>query len=140
MTVKEKLVGAKVGDQLFSTTEHIERDAMVRYAGASGDFNTIHYNDAAAKAAGLPGVIAHGMLTMGIIGSLVENWLGDVAAVKSFTTRFSAMLVVDGTTGADLTVSGTLAELTEDSATIEVSAVSGEGQNIVTNTEVVVAL
>ncbi|WP_114855630.1 MaoC/PaaZ C-terminal domain-containing protein [Brachybacterium sp. YJGR34] len=78
-----------VGQELSRTRHELSRDTLVRYAGASGDFNPIHYNDAVATEAGLPGVIAHGMLTMGTAVSGLLDALGDPTAVRAYSSRFT---------------------------------------------------
>jgi acyl dehydratase len=70
------LDGLSVGDVVAEEEFSLSRDSLVRYAGASGDFNPIHYRDDVAQSVGLPGVLAHGMLTMGIAGSVVTDWCG----------------------------------------------------------------
>lgn len=82
------------GAEVFTRTVALSRDRLVRYAAASGDFNPIHYNDTVATSVGLPGVIAHGMLTMGLAGSVLTDWLeslapGGAARVRRYGTRFS---------------------------------------------------
>lgn len=108
----QDLRSAAVGDALFTRGIEISRDRLVRYAGASRDFNPIHYNDAVATSVGLPGVIAHGMLTMGAAGSALTDWLGaDAAAVARYGTRFSRPIAVPATGSVALTVTGTLGAL-----------------------------
>jgi acyl dehydratase len=105
----------EVGTELPARTFPITRADLVRYCGASGDFNVIHWNERVAKAVGLPDVIAHGMLTMAEAGRLVTDWTGDPGAVESYTVRFSRPVVVpDDDTGAVLTVSGTVEDKRED--------------------------
>jgi acyl dehydratase len=87
----------------------------VRYAGASGDFNPIHWSDRVAGAVGLPGVIAHGMLTMALAARLLTDWAGDPAAVVEYGVRFARPVVVpDDDEGVTVTASGTVAELRGD--------------------------
>ena len=73
-----------VGDVVATGSYRIDRDALVRYAGASGDFNPIHYRDDVAQSVGLPGVLAHGMLTMGVAVQPVVGWLGDRGAILDY--------------------------------------------------------
>lgn len=82
----------------------IGRDSLVRYAGASGDFNPIHYRDDIAESVGLPGVLAHGMLTMGIAVQPVIDWLGDPGRVLDYGVRFTRPVVVDPADGAAITI------------------------------------
>ena len=89
----------EVGRQIGSTTIDITRQDLVRYAGASGDLNPIHWNQAFAEGVGLPGVIAHGMFTMGAVVQLVTDWVGDPASVIDYQTRFTKPVVVEDTTG-----------------------------------------
>ena len=79
----------EVGTVLPSITATFTRETLVRYAGASTDFNPIHYSDRAASELGLPGVIAHGMLTMGTALRVVTDWCGDPARVLSYYVRFT---------------------------------------------------
>lgn len=103
-----ELTDAAVGDVLFTREVVLTRDRLVRYAGASRDFNPIHYNDAVATQAGLPGVIAHGMLTMGLAGSALTDWLGHTGDVARFGTRFSRPIPVPATGGVILAITGTV--------------------------------
>lgn len=94
-----------VGDEVANAEHLITRDSLVRYAGASGDFNPIHYRDDIAEFVGLPGVLAHGMLTMGIAIQTVVDWAGDPSRVVDYQVRFTRPVVVDRNDGATLTVS-----------------------------------
>ena len=117
-----------VGEQLPARTFPIRRVDLVRYAGASGDFNVIHWNERVAKSVGLPDVIAHGMLTMATAARLVTDWAGDPGAVVEYGVRFIKPVVVpDDDQGASLQVSGTVAAKDEESRTVRVdlTAVSG---------------
>ena len=89
-----------VGTALPKQTFPIERATLIRYAGASGDFNPIHWDERTATAVGLPDVIAHGMLTMAIAVRVVTDWLGDPGAVLDYKVRFTKPVVVasDGPT------------------------------------------
>ncbi len=86
------------GDAIATRTIDITRADLIRYAGASGDFNPIHWSEATATAAELPGVIAHGMLTMGLVVDLVSEWVNNPAAIIDYQTRFSGMVPVEETT------------------------------------------
>ena len=122
-----------VGDVVAEQTFHLTRDSLVRYAGASGDFNSIHYRDDIAASVGLPGVLAHGMLTMGVAVQTVVNWIGDPGRVQDYQVRFTR---VDPTNGADVTVGAKVAALEEDgqvaridlTATYEEQTVLGKAQ------------
>jgi acyl dehydratase len=104
------------GTELEPKTYHATRLNLVKYAGASGDFNVIHWSDRLATKAGLPGVIAHGMYTMAQAGRYVTELAGgDPGAVTGFSVRFSAMVTVpDDDHGATIEVSGTVAEQIDD--------------------------
>jgi acyl dehydratase len=104
-------VGTVVPERQFQVT----RTDLVRYAGASGDFNPIHWSGRVAGAVGLPGVIAHGMLTMALAARLLTDWAGDPAAVVEYGVRFARPVVVpDDDEGVTVTVSGTVTELRGD--------------------------
>ncbi|OAA26494.1 acyl dehydratase [Frankia sp. EI5c] len=103
VTYDEVEVGTEIGDRVFT----LRRADLVRYAGASGDFNPIHWSERAAREAELPGVLAHGMLTMATAGRLVTDWVGDPAAVLEYGVKFSSPVVVpDGDEGAEVSVRG----------------------------------
>ncbi len=105
----------EVGTELPARTFAITRADLVRYCGASGDFNVIHWNERIAQAVGLPDVISHGMMTMAQTGRAVTDWAGDPGAVLSYSVRFSRPVVVaDDEQGATLTVSGTVEEKLDD--------------------------
>ncbi|SEF09178.1 MaoC family dehydratase [Jiangella alba] len=104
-----------VGDVVADQTYWITRENLVRYAGASGDFNPIHWNERVAKSVGLPGVIAHGLLTMGLAGRLLTDWLGDPAAVVEYGVRFARPVVVpDDDTGVAVRVAAIVTDVRDD--------------------------
>lgn len=108
-------MGTEVGDELPALSVRVSRDRLVRYAGASGDFNPIHWNERVAGEVGLPGVIAHGMLTMALGGRLVTDWLGDPGKVLEYGARFTRPVVVaDDEDGALVEFTGTVSEVGED--------------------------
>lgn len=102
------------GDVVAEENFHLTRDNLVRYAGASGDFNPIHYRDDIAVSVGLPGVLAHGMLTMGLAVQPVSNWVGDPARIVDYQVRFTRPVLVDGATGADVTITATVGALEDE--------------------------
>lgn len=102
------------GDVVAEESFHLTRDNLVRYAGASGDFNPIHYRDDIAVSVGLPGVLAHGMLTMGFAVQPVSNWVGDPARIVDYQVRFTRPVLVDGANGADVTVTATVGALEDE--------------------------
>ncbi len=116
-----------VGDEIPGRSIHVERATMVRYAGASLDFNPIHYDDKFATSVGLPDVIAHGMWTMGSAVQVVVDWVGDAGRVVEYKVRFSAPVPVPYEAGTDVDVSGRIKSLDDDSrrAVIELTAVVG---------------
>jgi acyl dehydratase len=93
-----------VGDEIATSVYRLDRGNLVRYAGASGDFNAIHYRDDIAAEVGLPGVLAHGMLTMGLSVQPVVDWIGDPGRVRDYQVKFTRPVVVDPKTGAIVTV------------------------------------
>lgn len=118
----------QVGTSLPSLTVSFTRAALVRYAGASTDLNPIHYSDRLAARAGLPGVIAHGMLTMGSALRVVTDWVGDPARVRSYVARFTRPVVVpDDDRGVDVTFSGIVTSVEGALVTVSIEAtVAGE--------------
>jgi acyl dehydratase len=135
-----------VGQDLGSRTIAVTRQDLVKYAGASGDFNPIHWNESFATGVGLPGVIAHGMFTMGAAVQLVADWAGDPAAVVDFQTRFTKPVLVTDTTGSDepganIEVSGTVGALDEEAKTarVDLTVVAG-GQKVLMKAQAVVRL
>jgi acyl dehydratase len=111
-------VGQVVAEQTFTLT----RDTLVRYAGASGDFNPIHYRDDTAQSVGLPGVLAHGMLTMGLAVQPVVDWLGgDSGRVSDYQVRFTRPVLVDAEAGADVTIVAKVGVLDDDGARIDLT-------------------
>jgi len=111
MTAKVKYDDVEVGTELPAQTFQIQRPNLVQYAGASGDFNIIHWNERVAKSVGLPNVIGHGMFTMAEAGRVVTDWVGDPGAVVEYGVRFSAPVPVpDDDTGTTLVVKGSVAE------------------------------
>ncbi len=117
------------------------RRDLVRYAGASGDFNVIHWNERVARSVGLPDVIAHGMLTMALAGRFLTEWAGDPGAVTEFGVRFSAPVVVpDDDKGATVEVSGIVTErLDGQRVAVDVTARS-DGTKVLTRARAVVRL
>jgi acyl dehydratase len=129
------LTGLAVGDVVAERTVHLTRESLVRYAGASGDFNPIHYRDDVAAAVGLPGVLAHGMLTMGLAVGTIQSWLGDSARILEYGVRFTKPVVVDAETGADVTVVAKVGAVDEESARIDLT-VSHDGTTVLVKAQV----
>lgn len=109
-----------VGDVLTTSTLNFTRDSLVRYAGASGDFNPIHYRDDIAQSVGLPGVLAHGMLTMGAVASPVIEWLGAAAWVRDYQVRFTRPVPVDAHNGAAVEVTAVVGALDPEARTARI--------------------
>ena len=105
-----------VGDVVAERSFPLTRDSLVRYAGASGDFNPIHYRDDIAASVGLPGVLAHGMLTMGLAVQPVVDWAGDPGRITDYQVRFTRPVVVDPEVGAVVDVTAKVGQLDEASA------------------------
>ncbi|MCX6502831.1 MAG: MaoC/PaaZ C-terminal domain-containing protein [Microbacterium sp.] len=105
---------------------HLTRESLVRYAGASGDFNPIHYRDDVAQRVGLPGVLAHGMLTMGLSIETLVPWLGDAGRILEYGVRFTRPVVVDPEAGADVHVVATVGAVEDDAARIDLTVSAGE--------------
>ena len=129
------------GTAIEQRTYRITRLDLVKYCGASGDFNVIHWNERVARSVGLPNVIAHGMYTMAQAGKFVTEWAGDPGAVTEFAVRFSAPVVVpDDDKGAMVEMTGTVAErLDGGRVAVEVTA-RHEGAKVLTRARAVVRL
>jgi len=130
-------VGTELPEQVFRVT----RADLVRYAGASGDFNPIHWNDRVATAVGLPGVIAHGMFTMALAARAVTTWTGNPAAVVEYQVRFGRPVVVpDDDEGAELTVRGKVGALLDDGRARVDLTVTSDGEKVLSLARAVVRL
>ena len=114
------IAGLEVGQSIGSVEILLTRDSLVRYAGASGDFNPIHYRDDIAASVGLPGVLAHGMLTMGAAIQVVVDWAGDPGRIVDYGVRFTKPVVVDAVDGAVLTISGKIGEIDAENNIVRV--------------------
>ncbi|BCW64049.1 acyl dehydratase [Arthrobacter sp. TS-15] len=139
-TFEELTVGQEIGTRSIDVT----RQDLVKYAGASGDFNPIHWNESFATSVELPGVIAHGMFTMGAAVQLVSDWAGDPAAVVDYQTRFTKPVLVTDTTGTDeagavIDVTGVVGALDADARTVRVDlTVVAGGQKVLMKSQAVV--
>jgi acyl dehydratase len=116
----------EVGEVVAEASFPLTRDSLVRYAGASGDFNPIHYRDDVAQAVGLPGVLAHGMLTMGLAVQPVVDWLGDPGKVLDYQVKFTRPVVVDPETGAVVTVVAKVGAIEDEAVRIDLTVTFGE--------------
>lgn len=130
-----------VGEVVAQAAFPLSRDSLVRYAGASGDFNAIHYRDDVAASVGLPGVLAHGMLTMGLAVQPVSDWLGDPGRILDYQVRFTRPVVVDPESGAEVLVVAKVGKLDEEAgqARIDLTVSVGE-QTVLGKAQVVVRL
>ena len=113
-----------VGEVLSAKVFWVDRDLLKAYADASGDQNPIHQDEAFAKSVGLPNVIAHGMLTMALVGKFVTEFAGGSASVKEFSGRFVKPVIVPAGEKVDLTVSATIAEVNGSDIRLDISATS----------------
>jgi len=129
----------QAGDQLGPIEVTLDRATLVRYAGASGDFNPIHWSDTAARAADLPGVIAHGMWTMGVAIQLVTDWVGDPGRIEHYSVRFARPLPVPPTGPVTLQVSGRVTDIEQDRAHLQLS-VTLDGQKLLNGAKATVRL
>ena len=128
-----------VGDVVAEAEFALSRDSLVRYAGASGDFNPIHYRDDVAASVGLPGVLAHGMLTMGLAVQPVVDWLGDAGLVADYQVRFTRPVLVDPADGAVVTVTAKVGRIDEDAARIDLTVTFG-GETVLGKAQVLARL
>lgn len=141
MTAKISYVDVEVGTELPARTFPVTRATLVRYAGASGDFNPIHWNERFAKEVGLPDVIAHGMFTMAEAIRVVTDWVGDPGAVLEYGVRFTRPVVVpDDGRGAVIEVGGKVAaKLDGHTVRVDLTATSA-GQKVLGMARAVVRL
>jgi acyl dehydratase len=128
----------EVGQQLPEQSFPVTRAHLVQYAGASGDFNPIHWSERFAVAVGLPGVIAHGMFTMALAARAVTTWAGRADAVVDFGVRFTRPVPVPDTDeGTEVVVSGTVKKVEDGLAHIDVTAVCG-GEKVLAQARAIV--
>ena len=137
ISASDVAVGTALPEQVFAVT----RADLVRYAGASGDFNPIHWNQRVATSVGLPDVIAHGMFTMALAGRVVTAWTGDPAALVEYQVRFGRPVVVpDDDAGAEVTVRGVVGALLEDGRVrVDLTVTSG-GEKVLSLCRAIVRL
>ncbi|MDC7120767.1 MaoC family dehydratase [Cellulomonas fimi] len=130
-----------VGQELARREVTVDRARLVRYAGASGDFNPIHWNERVATAVGLPGVIAHGMWTMGAASSVVADWAGDPGAVVDYQVRFTRPVPVPDPGAATVEVVAVAGALDAEAGTVRVDlTVSVDGVRVLGKAQAVVRL
>jgi len=130
-------VGTELPEQVFQVT----RADLVRYAGASGDFNPIHWNERVALEVGLPGVIAHGMFTMALAARVVTRWAGDPGALVEYHVRFGRpVLVPDDDAGGEVAVRGRVGALLDDNRARIYLTVTSQGDKVLSLARAIVAL
>jgi acyl dehydratase len=114
------------GDQLPEQTYTVTRADLVRYAGASGDFNPIHWSDRVARSVGLPGVIAHGMYTLALAARALDTWAGGPGRVRELGCKFTKPVVVpDDDTGVEVVVRGTVKNVTDEGLHLSLEVTCG---------------
>ncbi len=130
----------EVGQVVAERTVTVTRDTLVRYAGASGDFNPIHYRDDSANSVGLPGVLAHGMLTMALAVQPVVDWLGgDSGRIADYQVRFTRPVLVDAAGGASVTIVAKVGLLDAEGARVDLT-VTFNGETVLGKAQVRVLL
>jgi acyl dehydratase len=123
-----KFEDLEVGQVIATHSYQISRDSLVRYAGASGDFNPIHYRDDFAQAVGLPGVLAHGMLTMGLSVQPVVSWLQDAGRVIDYGVRFTKPVLVPAEGTSVLSVIATIGQVDAENQKARVDLTTSFGE------------
>jgi acyl dehydratase len=140
MTATVKYDEVEVGQELPARTFPVKRVDLVKYAGASGDFNPIHWNENFATSVGLPNVIAHGMFTMAEGGRYVTDWAGDPGAVIEYGVRFSSMVVVPDDEGAEIEITGKIEDKLDDNAVVITLTARSAGEKVLTRAKATVRL
>ena len=141
MSEQVKYADVEAGTELDPVSYPVTRLSLVKYCGASGDFNVIHWNERIATSVGLPNVIAHGMFTMAQAGRYVTDWAGDAGAMAEFGVRFSAPVVVpDDDAGATIEVSGTIEEMLGDGRVALALTVRSGGAKVLSRVRAVIQL
>ena len=135
------LANLNVGDVIGYRELKVDRLNLIKYAGASGDFNPIHWSEGFATSVGLPGVIAHGMWTMGSVVNLVTDWVKDPGAIIDYQTRFTKPVEVPETGSAELLVEGKIGAIDPENRTVRVDlTVTFADQKVLAKTQVQVRL
>ena len=138
---RRELASVTVGDVLPSLTVRLVRADLIRYAGASGDFNVIHWNDRVAREVGLPGVIAHGMVTMAQTVRVVTDWAGDPGAVVDYKVRFTRPVPVpDDDEGAEIVLGGTVTEISAEGLVTVALTATHQGDKLLAAAKAIVRL
>ncbi|WP_053618576.1 MaoC family dehydratase [Nocardiopsis sp. NRRL B-16309] len=141
MSSRLRHADVEVGTELPERTFPVRRLDLVRYAGASGDFNPIHWNERFAKSVGLPDVIAHGMFTMAEAARVLTDWTGDPGCVVDYSVRFSAPVVVpDDDEGAEITVGGKVKAKNDDGTVAVLLTARSGGAKVLVQAKALVRL
>ena len=141
MTATVKYADVEPGTELEPKSFPVTRLDLIKYAGASGDFNVIHWNERVATSVGLPNVIAHGMFTMAEAGRFASEWAGDPGAVVEFGVRFSAPVVIpDDDQGATIEIGGTVEEKLDGNRVVLALVARAGGTKVLTRARAVVVL
>ena len=141
MTATVKYADVEPGTELAPKSYQVTRLDLIKYAGASGDFNVIHWNERVATSVGLPNVIAHGMFTMAEAGRFASEWAGDPGAIVEFGVRFSAPVVVpDDGEGATIEIGGTVEEKLDGHRVVLALVARAGGTKVLTRSRAVVVL
>jgi acyl dehydratase len=141
MSTRPDLAALTVGQSIGTRTVEVDRRTLVRYAGASGDLNPIHWNERFATEVGLPGVIAHGMFTMGTAVTLVADWAGDPGAVVEYGTRFTRPVPVPDPGVALVEVEGVVGAIDTEARTVRVDlTVTYDGARVLGKAQATVRL
>jgi len=138
MSDRLRLDAVKVGDEAPVRTHKLTRSDLVKYAGASGDFNPMHTDEVAAKAAGLPSVFGHGMFTMGFLGTALTDYVG-VGNLRTYKVRFTKQTWPDEELSTRIVVTGTRDEGGEKLVDLECSVANADGEVKVSGDAVAVA-
>ena len=141
MSAVVRYADVEAGAELPPASYPVARLDLVKYCGASGDFNVIHWNERIARAVGLPNVIAHGMFTMAQAARYVTDWVGDPGAMTEFGVRFSAPVVVpDDDSPVTIDVTGTVEEKLDDNRVVVTLTARSGGDKVLTRSRAVVRL
>ncbi|MCD0450289.1 MaoC family dehydratase [Actinocorallia sp. API 0066] len=140
MAATVKYSEVEVGTEIPAVSYDVRRLNLVMYAGASGDFNPIHWDEHFAKSVGLPDVIAHGMFTMAQGGRFVTDWVGDPGAVLDYGVRFSGMVPVAHDSGNTLVISGVVEEKLDDNKVVVGLTARAADQKVLSQAKAVVRL
>ena len=141
MSAVVKYADIEVDAELPPASYPVTRLDLIKYCGASGDFNVIHWNERIARSVGLPDVIAHGMFTMAQAARYITDWAGDPGAILEFGVRFSAPVVVPDDDGfVNIDISGTIEEKRDDNRVVVALTARSRGDKVLTRSRAVVRL